>query len=343
MTVQTGKHACEEWRNGCVMPATTTVVIPNYNGKAYIEACLISLRNQTRRPDRVIVIDNGSADGSAELVEEHFPECELIRMGRNTGFCGAVNEGIRRSQGAKYVILLNNDTKTEPGFTEALIRAAESDSRIFSAQARMLRMSEPDRIDDAGDLYCALGWAFARGKGRPEKEFGKACRIFFACAGAAIYRMELLDRLGNFDENHFAYLEDCDIGWRARIHGYYNLYVPDARVLHVGSASSGSVYNLFKVKNTSRNSIYLISKNMPLLQVLLNLPLLIPGFLVKAAFFSIKGYGPEYLKGIRQGFLLSRQGAAEGRKVPFDSRHLPNYCAIQLDLWVNTVRRFLNR
>jgi len=174
MTVQTGKHACEEWRNGCVMPATTTVVIPNYNGKAYIEACLISLRNQTRRPDRVIVIDNGSADGSAELVEEHFPECELIRMGRNTGFCGAVNEGIRRSRGAKYVILLNNDTKTEPGFTEALIRAAESDSRIFSAQARMLRMSEPDRIDDAGDLYCALGWAFARGKGRPEKEFGKA-------------------------------------------------------------------------------------------------------------------------------------------------------------------------
>lgn len=321
----------------------TTVVIPNYNGIEYMADCLNAMRGQTRNPDRIIVIDNGSTDGSAGFVRSHFPEAELILMGENTGFCGAVNAGIRASHGADYVILLNNDTKADPDFTGELIRAMEADPSVFSAQAKMLRMSEPDRMDDAGDLYCALGWAFARGKGKPETDFSEPADIFSSCAGAAIYRMSILKEIGLFDEHHFAYLEDCDIGWRARIRGYRNLFVPSARVLHVGSASSGSVYNYFKVHNTSRNSIYLISKNMPLLQILINLPLLIPGFLVKAVFFAVKGFGGVYLRGIGQGFRLSRLGAAEGRRVRFRPENFRHYVRIQLDLWVNVIRRFLNR
>ncbi len=323
------------------MSAKTSVVIPNYNGIAYLEDCLEAMRAQRVKPDRIIVVDNGSTDGSAEYVRTFYPEVQLIAKETNTGFCGAVNTGILASEGMDYCILLNNDTRADPDFTRALIRVMEKNPRVFSAQARMLRMSEPDLIDDAGDLYCSLGWAFARGKGRPAEEYGRRTEVFFACAGAAIYRMSVLKKIGLFDENHFAYLEDCDIGWRARIRGYRNLYIPEAKVLHVGSATSGSVYNLFKVKNTSRNSIYLISKNMPAPQILLNLPLLIPGFAVKAVFFTLKGYGKEYLFGIGQGFRMSAKGKKEGRIVRYESRYFKNYVRIQAELYINTVRRFL--
>lgn len=318
----------------------TTVVIPNYNGMPYMETCLLAMRAQHVRPDRVIVVDNGSTDGSAEYVEQHFPEVTLIRMGENTGFCGAVNAGIRASGDAAYVILLNNDTEAEPDFTGALVGAMEGDPAIFSAQAKMLKMDDPEKMDDAGDFYCALGWAFARGKGKSASRYTARTNLFFSCAGAAIYRMRLLEETGLFDERHFAYLEDCDIGWRARILGYKNVFVPEARVKHVGSASSGSVYNLFKVRNTSRNSIYLIAKNMPALMVVVNLPFLIPGFLVKALFFALKGYGREYVRGIGAGFRMSAEGIREGRHIAFQAKRLPQYLRIQLELLTGIVRRF---
>ncbi|MDO4619743.1 MAG: glycosyltransferase family 2 protein [Lachnospiraceae bacterium] len=323
------------------MKSKTSLVIPNYNGIQYIGDCLQSLRSQTLSPDRVIVVDNGSSDGSNALVREQFPEVQLIEFPENTGFCGAVNEGIRASADMDYVILLNNDTIADPDFVRELVKAMEEDSRRFSAQARMLQMKDPSLLDDAGDLYCALGWAFARGKGKPAERYDRPGKIFFSCAGAAIYRISLLNEIGLFDEHHFAYLEDADIGWRARISGYINYYVPSAVVRHVGSASSGSVYNLFKVKNTSRNSIYLIAKNMPPLMVILNLPLLLPGFLVKAVFFALRGFGAEYIRGIFRGFLLSAKGRREGRCVSFRRQNLPHYVRIQIELWVNTVRRFL--
>ena len=318
----------------------TTVVIPNYNGMPYMETCLLAMRAQRVRPDRVIVVDNGSTDGSAEYVEQHFPEVTLIRMGENTGFCGAVNAGIRASGDAAYVILLNNDTEAEPDFTGALVGAMEGDPAIFSAQAKMLKMDDPEKMDDAGDFYCALGWAFARGKGKSASRYTARTDLFFSCAGAAIYRMRLLEETGLFDERHFAYLEDCDIGWRARILGYKNVFVPEARVKHVGSASSGSVYNLFKVRNTSRNSIYLIAKNMPALMVVVNLPFLIPGFLIKALFFALKGYGREYVRGIGAGFRMSAEGIREGRHIAFQAKRLPQYLRIQLELLTGIVRRF---
>lgn len=324
------------------MEGKTAVVIPNYNGIRYYRGCLEALRVQTVMPDRIIVVDNASTDGSADAIEKEFPEVRLIRMSENTGFCGAVNAGIRASSGMDYCILLNNDTVADRRFTEELIRAIEVDSRTFSCQAKMLKMENPGAIDDAGDYYCALGWAFARGKGEPAEKYRTAAPIFSSCAGAAIYSMKILSEIGLFDENHFAYLEDTDIGWRARIRGYNNVFAPRAHVLHVGSASSGSIYNLFKVKNTSRNSIYLIYKNMPLLQLIINLPFLVPGFTVKAVFFSAKGFGKEYLRGIGQGFLLCRKGRREGKKIAYDSGNLKYYLCIQAELFLNVIRRFVN-
>ncbi len=323
------------------MEPSVSIVIPNYNGLRWLPDCLDAMRRQRRKPDLVVVVDNGSSDGSADFVRENYPETELILFPGNTGFCGAVNAGIgaSREAGMDYCVLLNNDTRAEPEFTGELVAAMEANPRAFSCQAMMLSMADPGKIDDAGDLYCSLGWAFARGKGKPSGRFEKPCPVFFSCAGAAIYRMSALDEIGLFDERHFAYLEDCDIGWRARIHGWKNLYVPSARVLHAGSATTGSVYNLFKVKNTSRNSIYLISKNMPAWQIILNLPLLLPGFLVKAVFFAARGFGREYLAGIARGFRMSAEGRRDGLRVKPKPEYARSYAEIQLELWINVVRR----
>jgi len=322
--------------------ARVSIVIPNLNGEAFIRPCLDAVRVQTGISPRVIVIDNGSTDGSDKIVRDEYPECELIRFETNTGFCGAVNAGIKASEDMDYVILLNNDTVIDPAFTYELVKAIEEDDRIFSCQARMLSMADPSVIDDAGDLYCALGWAFARGKGKKDgPKYRKKREIFASCAGAAIYRVSILKEIGAFDEVHFAYLEDTDIGWRARIKGYRNIYAPDAVVKHVGSASSGSIYNLFKVRNSSRNSVYIIGKNMPLLMVVINLPFLIPGFLIKTLFFALKGYGKDYVTGIGKGFALSAGSGKTGKKVPFAFKEAGAHLKIQLDLWVNLVRRLM--
>ena len=323
------------------MEKKVSVVIPNYNGLAFYRDCLTAMRQQTRMPDRIVVIDNGSTDQSAEAIEKEFPEAELLRLETNTGFCGAVNAGIIASYDMDYVILLNNDTKADPRFVEELLKAISKNEKIFSCQAKMLSMADPSVMDDAGDFYCALGWAFARGKGKPADCYQKPASLFFSCAGAAIYSVRILREIGKFDENHFCYLEDADVGWKARIIGYRNVFVPTAKVLHIGSATTGSLYNDFKVRNSSRNSIYLIYKNMPAFQILLNLPILLFGFAVKAAFFYRRGFGGVYMRGIVNGFRLCRKGAEEGKKVAFRKENLPNYVRIQLELWVNCVRRLI--
>ena len=311
-----------------------SVVIPNYNGKRFLAACLKALLSDAPEAE-LLVVDNGSADGSRELVEREFPGVRLIALDQNYGFPRAVNEGIRAAS-RPYVILLNNDTEVLPGFTDALADALEADGRAFSAQAKLISLYDPERIDDAGNYDCALGWAFARGKDRPAARYEEPGAVFAACAGAAAYRRELFEKIGSFDEAHFAYLEDIDVGWRARIAGYRNLYVPSAKVLHAGSGTSGSRYNEFKVSLSSRNNIYLIWKNMPFLQILLNLPLLAAGFGLKYLFFMKKGFGRTYAKGLREGFRLCR----EGRKVRFHWKNLPSYVKIQLELWINIAKRF---
>lgn len=315
----------------------TTVVIPNYNGRKYLEGCLASLESCGDRCD-VVVVDNGSTDGSAELVRKRFPGVKLIELTENTGFCHAVNEGIRVSS-TPYVFLLNNDTTVAPGAVRALEEALERDSGAFSAAAKMLSMREPDLIDGAGDLYCALGWAFALGKGRRKECYVRRSRIFSACGGAALYRRSMLAETGLFDEAHFAYLEDLDLGWRAQLMGYHHLYEPSAVVYHAGSAASGSRYNAFKVRLSVRNNVYVIYKNMPFLQIVLNLPFLTIGFLVKLLFFIKKGYGMIYSKGFWQGVRLCRKPESKEKKMRFRISRLGTYVRVQLELWGNMFRR----
>lgn len=316
-----------------------TVVIPNYNGGRYIGGCLESLFAQWKQEAdfSVIVVDNGSSDGSPDTVDADYPQVNLIRLPENTGFCHAVNLGIQKST-TPYVILLNNDTIVKTGFIKTLLCAIEKHPSAFAVSAQMLMWDKPDLIDDAGDRYCVLGWAFARGKGKKASLYGQQAKVFAACGGAAIYRRSIFGEIGYFDETHFAYLEDIDICYRARIYGYHSYYEPGARVLHLGSASSGSRYNEFKTKLSSANSVYLAGKNMPLLQLLWNLPFLLVGFAVKTLFFFHKKMGMLYLKGLAAGVkrCLSREGRAH--RVKFRTSHIPHYIAIQWQLYLNVLR-----
>ena len=311
-----------------------SVIIPNFNGIAFLDTVLNSLEGQSMNDFEVILVDNGSTDGSCSFTAANYPWVHILELPDNFGFCRAVNEGIRASK-APYVLLLNNDTEVTENFVEEMLAAIKRHRKAFSCGARMVQYHDRDRLDDAGNYYCALGWSFARGRGRDIHAFEKEEKIFAACAGAAIYRKKILDQIGLFDEEHFAYLEDVDIGYRARIYGYENWYAPEAVVYHVGSGTSGSRYNQFKTRYSSRNNVYLVYKNMPFLQILLNLPFLAAGFAIKFLFFAVKGMGREYLAGIKNGFSISRKE----KKVPFQWKHLKNYARIQIELWVNILRR----
>lgn len=330
----------------------TTVIIPNYNGMKYLPDCLSFLkRSRTYDPKEqtnelllprhefdTIVVDNGSEDESVSFIEREYPHVKVIALSENTGFCKAVNVGIQAAT-TPYVLLLNNDTKVDTYFVSKLEQAMDQKKEYFSISSKMLSMNEPEIIDDAGDLYCALGWAHALGKGQESTAYDRDYDVFAACGGAAIYRREVFQRIGLFDENHFAYLEDIDMGYRAKIYGYKNGFCHTAIVYHAGSASSGSRYNRFKVNLSSRNSVYLVYKNMPLVQWIINLPFLLAGYFIKFLFFCKKGLGITYLKGIGKGIAMcfSREGRA--KKVPFSIDKFPQYIRIQLELWLNMIRR----
>lgn len=311
-----------------------TVVIPNYNGEKYLVPCLRALYENTKVEMEVIVVDNGSADDSLDRAKELYPQTRMIRLDKNYGFCKAVNEGIRASK-TEYVLLLNNDTEIRRGFVECLLRRIKKNEKIFSVEAKMIQYQDTSLIDSAGTYYNGLGWAFSRGKDQSVQRYNLCSKVFAACAGAAIYRRRVFDEIGLFDERHFAYLEDIDIGYRARIQGYVNLYEPKAEVIHVGSASSGSRYNEFKVRLSSQNNIYLVYKNMPTWQIALNFPLLFAGFAMKAMFFYKKGFGSIYMKGLKNGILMCDRKY----RVRPERKNWMNYLAIQWELWINVVRK----
>ena len=307
------------------------VIIPNYNGKKYLTDCLKSLQKQTFKDFCVIIVDNASTDGSVDSVNAD----KIVRLPENTGFANAVNVGIREAKeaGATYAFLLNNDTRCDERAIETLVKTMDNHPKIFSAQAKMLQFKDASKVDDAGDYYCALGWAFAPSKDKDSAKFNKRISITSACAGAAMYRMDVFDEIGLFDEVHFCYLEDADIGYRARLYGYQNVMEPDSIVYHAGSASSGSRHNAFKVELAASNNLYLIYKSMPFLQLLLNLPLIILGILIKHVFYMKKGLGGAHVKGLAKGF--SKIFKNSDKKVRFGGEQYLHCCQMQLELWIN--------
>ena len=312
-----------------------SVVTPNYNGEKFLKAFFESLNEDSQLIGEVIIVDNGSTDSSKEFIKGNsfnFP-VRLIENTENLGFSPAVNQGIMESQ-YEYIFSLNNDTEIRKGSIKALADLMSSDDSIFSAQAKMLQYDNKELIDDVGDEYNLLAWTKKTGENHNSSEYTEVREIFSACAGAAMYRKSLLDEIGMFDDNFFAYMEDVDLAIRSRINGYRNMLCPDAVVYHIGSATSGSRYNEFKVRLAARNNVWVVYKNLPIPLKIVNFIFLFLGFLIKYLFFVKKGFGPIYLAGIREG--LSTRGKIQ--KVKFKSKNTKNYFKIEYRLIINTLK-----
>ena len=247
-----------------------SVVIVNWNGKHLLGECLNSLRTQTYKHFEIILVDNGSHDGSQEYVQEHFHEVRLIALQRNSGFAGGNNAGIRAASG-KYIAFLNNDTKVDPAWLTNLLKEAEaSSSSVGMWASKILSYDNPGIIDNVGLLMYPDG--LGRGKGRLEVDAGQYDRTeeaFFPSGCAGLYRREMLDEIGLFDEAFFAYADDVDLGLRARLAGWQCIYVPSAKVYHKYSASS-SAHSPFKAFLVERNRIWVLLKYYPIEMILIS-------------------------------------------------------------------------
>jgi GT2 family glycosyltransferase len=244
------------------MPQVDLVIV-NWNGLRHLPACFQALRVQTLTDFQVWLVDNGSTDGSVDWVRRHAPQTRVLLNSRNRGFAAANNQAIRAGH-APYVATLNNDTIADPTWLAELAHALDEAPRLGAAASLMLFADRSDMINSAGVAVDRLGIAWDRLGGRPVSASEAApTTVFGACAGAALYRRAMLDDIGLFDEDFFAYLEDVDLAWRAQWAGWETVYVPGARVLHCHSATAGEG-SPFKRRLLGRNKVWLILKNYPL-------------------------------------------------------------------------------
>lgn len=244
--------------------ALVSVVIINWNGAAYLPECLASVKQQSYPNVESIVVDNGSTDGSLQFLKAAYSgHILLIENPTNLGFAGGANAGIRVARGT-YVALLNNDAVAQPAWLEALVKAADADPRIGMCASKIYLRGLDGLLDSAGLLLSPDG--IGRGRGRLEKsreELSHEEEALIPSGCAALYRRAMLDEIGLFDEDFFAYCEDSDLGLRGRIAGWTCRYVPSAVVFHTYSAST-SPYSLFKAFQVERNRIWVIVKCFPL-------------------------------------------------------------------------------
>jgi GT2 family glycosyltransferase len=234
------------------------VVVPNWNGRRWLPGLLDSIDAQTRAPDEVVVVDNGSTDGSLEWLRERG--VRTIELGRNTGFACAANRGIEATS-AEAVALVNTDVELEPDWLERSVGALRDG--VGSVATKMVLLDDPDVLDDAGDELRRDGVAHQRGHGRRDDgRFSSPGEAFSACAGAAVFRREAVLEVGGFDERLFSYLEDVDLGLRLRLAGWRCAYEP-AVARHARHGSSGQLERSVDAW-VARNTVLLVAKAFPL-------------------------------------------------------------------------------
>ncbi|MBE9532154.1 MAG: glycosyltransferase [Proteobacteria bacterium] len=275
-----------------------SIVIVNWNGERFLKACLDSVYAQGFCAFEVVVLDNGSTDSSVEFIKEHYPEVILVEHPTNLGFAAGNNRAIEHASG-KYILTLNNDTELSEGFLEALAASAtDASSKVGMWAPKILSMKDRDVIDSVGGLL-VYGDCLAKGRGRGEKDVGQYDsleEVFFPSACAALYRKSMLDKIGLFDEDFFAYCEDTDLGLRARLAGFSALSVPGAKVYHYYSGTSGK-YSPFKAYLVERNHNWAAIKSLPLSGVLA-MPFYIKWRLLVQAYgvFAGRGAGGRFVE-----------------------------------------------
>ena len=242
-----------------------SIVIPTYNGLQHLKSCFDSLLNQSYKEFNIILVDNGSGDGTIEFVSKGYPMIEIIKLDTNTGFAHAVNEGIKHSlkdKNINYVLLLNNDIECEKNFLEEMIKGFISDE-VGSVACKMMNYYERNRIDDTGDFIKFKGSPYARGHGEIDiGQYDKPEFIFGACAGAALHKRGVFETVGFLDEDFFAYYEDVDFSLRSQLSGFKCYYNPKAVCYHKRGATSGYSSG-WQTELCEKNLVILRLKNYP--------------------------------------------------------------------------------
>jgi GT2 family glycosyltransferase len=241
--------------------ARASVVIPNWNGRRWLPGCLDSITRQQLAPDEVIVVDNGSTDGSLEYLRAVHDTVSVLELGRNTGFAHAVNRGLQAARG-ELVALVNTDVVLDSDWLRRMAGALSDDPGAASIACKMLELGNPGFVYDAGDVLRRDGACDQRGRfGRDDGRWDTPGEVFGACAGAALYRRSALNAVGGFDERYFAYLEDVDLALRLALAGWACRYEPVV-ALHAGEASSRALPGGHQALVT-RNTVVLVATFFP--------------------------------------------------------------------------------
>ncbi len=238
-----------------------SIIIPHLNGKQHLDDCFGSLRRQSFQDFEVLLVDNGSTDGTQEMVRKQYPEMRMIELGVNRGFTGACNVGYAEARG-EIIILLNNDTEVDSNWLQAIVEAFDKHPHAGSIASKMLLFDRRHIFHTAGDFYRLDGIPGNRGVWQQDHgQYDQEEVVFSACGGAAAYRRQMLDEIGFLDDDFFFSCEDVDLAWRANLAGWQVLYLPSAIVYHKlkASGSSGATSSYYD----GRNFLYLIWKNYP--------------------------------------------------------------------------------
>ena len=276
-----------------------SVIIVTWNSRNYLQACLNRLSVQTFQDFEVILVDNGSDDSVLDGLYEKYPALalQIHRSSSNLGFAAANNIGAHIARG-KWLALLNVDAFPEPDWLEKLARAAEKNLRFAFFASRQIQANAPERLDGAGDTYHTSGLGWRRYYNYPVTQYAlQSQEVFSACGAAALYARNDFLKASGFDEEYFSYFEDVDLGFRLRLGGAKCLYVPEAVVHHVGSASTGKRSD-FSVYHGYRNLIWTFVKNMPSPLIWIYLPLHITTILFFAIYLTMRGQGKAIWKAI---------------------------------------------
>ncbi len=279
--------------------ARVTAVVLTFNGRELLDRMLPTLLAQ-RYPDfEVVVVDDGSSDGTAAHLHERWPEVRVIENPANLGVAASLNRGVEAADG-EYVALLNNDLELDPDWLDALVGTLDRHPGAASATGLLLDFHDRDRIEAAGDL---MRWSGMSGHLRDgqsvEQGRGEAAAVFSPCAGAALYRRTALAEVGAFDEDFFAYLEDIDWGFRAQLAGHGARYEPAAVAYHMGGATTGRQLSRF-VALQRRNNILVVLKNYPPAALLRHLPKVLAFQVVTLLASARDGILVAHLRGLAQ-------------------------------------------